>query len=102
MKKPYQLRLEEEMIDQVKDLAIISDRSTNAEFRHLIKKSLTNVSDSNLTEVPCPELKKFANREKIPCETKQQLIELAFKISENALTYLEQDTIDNVLNINLR
>lgn len=109
MKKPYQLRLDEEMINQVKELAESSDRSTNAEFRRLIRKSLEyNIINpksafyAESDDLPCIELKKFAKRERLPCETKQQLMELAFKISENALTHLEQETIDNVLTLNLR
>jgi group I intron endonuclease len=40
MKKPYQLRLDEDMIETVKRLAIENDRSVNSEFRNLIRKSL--------------------------------------------------------------
>ncbi len=40
MKKPYQLRLDEEMIQEVKKRAKENDRSVNAEFRQLIRKAL--------------------------------------------------------------
>ncbi|MEY3501298.1 MAG: catalytic domain [Bacteroidota bacterium] len=40
MKKPYQLRLDEEMIVEVQKLAEKNMRSVNSEFRQLIKKSL--------------------------------------------------------------
>ena len=40
MKKPYQLRLDEQMIEEVKKRAVENDRSANSEFRNLIAKAL--------------------------------------------------------------
>lgn len=40
MKKPYQLRLDEQMIEEVKKRALENDRSANSEFRNLITKAL--------------------------------------------------------------
>lgn len=51
MKKPYQLRLDEEMINQVKENAKLNDRSVNAEFRSLIRKSLENTSNCGIYKI---------------------------------------------------
>ena len=40
MKIPYQIRIDEELLNKVKKSAKDSERSVNAEIRYLIKKSL--------------------------------------------------------------
>lgn len=40
MKKPYQIRIDEELLKQIQESAKNNDRSVNAEIRHAIKKYL--------------------------------------------------------------
>jgi len=42
MKIPCQIRIDEDLLDKVKQSAKDNERSVNAEIRYLIKKSLIN------------------------------------------------------------
>ena len=42
MKKPYQIRIDEALLDKVKKSAKNNERSVNAEIRWLIKVALSN------------------------------------------------------------
>ena len=40
MKKPYQIRIDDELLDKVKASAKENERSVNAEIRYMIKQQL--------------------------------------------------------------
>lgn len=55
MKKPYQLRLDEDMIAEVKQLAEKNMRSVNSEFRTLLKKSLSETKKCGIYKITNPD-----------------------------------------------
>lgn len=55
VKIPYQLRLENEMIANVKELAKKNERSVNSEFRNLIEKSLSNKIICGVYKITSPD-----------------------------------------------
>lgn len=55
MKKPYQLRLDEDMIAEVKQLAEKNMRSVNSEFRTLLKNSLSETTKCGIYKITNPD-----------------------------------------------
>ena len=44
IKKPYALRLEDNLLNEVRKLALESERSVNSEFRYLVKKGIESIN----------------------------------------------------------
>ena len=51
MKIPYQIRIDQELLDKVKKSAKENERSVNAEIRYLIKQSLNDrLTNTNIIQ----------------------------------------------------
>lgn len=96
MKKPYQLRLDEEMINQVKENAILNDRSVNAEFRNLIRKSLNDTTQVDLKdEIALIKVEEVAIKNGLK-KSKPDLINLAIQIASETIKFLDDESFENV------
>ena len=96
MKKPYQLRLDEQMINQVKENAILNDRSVNAEFRNLIRKSLNDTTQVDLKdEIALIKVEEVAIKNGLK-KSKPDLINLAIQIASETIKFLDDESFENV------
>lgn len=46
IKKPYALRLEDDLLNEVRKLALETERSVNSEFRYLVKVGLETIKNN--------------------------------------------------------
>ena len=46
IKKPYPLRVDDDLLNDVRELALESERSVNSEFRYLVKVGIRTIKNN--------------------------------------------------------
>jgi hypothetical protein len=100
MKKVYPLRLEESMIKQVQELAIINDRSANSEFRRLISKGLETGSDNVIDTRVLRQIEYIANKNGHTIVSIHDAISFGLNILSDCIRHLDDESFSQVTSYN--
>jgi hypothetical protein len=100
MKKVYPIRLEESMIKQVQDLAIVNDRSANSEFRRLITKGLESSIDTTLDSKVLLQIKEIADKNGYTFTSVKDTLAFGLNILSNCIEYLDEESFSQITSYN--